>query len=97
MKAIKGNRVYTITEAEKDSYQKQGFDIKDDNGHVVAFGAGKVIAFEKYAELLKKYEVLAEENEKLRKEASKKNKSEVKSKSKKGAKVEEAKEEVVEE
>ena len=58
MKAVKLNRVYTITEAEQNNYIKQGYDIVDDNGAVIAYGAGKTISYEKYAKLLAKYEDL---------------------------------------
>lgn len=51
MKAVKGNKVYTITETEKDSYKKQGFDITDDEGNVVENGLGKSISYDKYKEL----------------------------------------------
>lgn len=30
MTAEKGNKVYTITEAEKESYQSRGYDIYED-------------------------------------------------------------------
>ena len=58
MKAVKLNRVYTITEAEQNSYIKQGYDILDDNGVVLAYGAGKTISYEKYMKVLAKYEDL---------------------------------------
>ena len=40
MTAEKGNKVYTITEAEKDTYQSQGYDIFED-GKIIAYGKGK--------------------------------------------------------
>ena len=58
MKAIKANRVYTISEQDKESFRKQGYDIYDDKGKVVAYGAGKTVPYEQYAELLEKYEAL---------------------------------------
>ncbi|MFV0394669.1 MAG: hypothetical protein ACK5LC_09780 [Coprobacillaceae bacterium] len=33
MKAIKGNKVYTISIKEKDAYLKQGYDVIDDAGN----------------------------------------------------------------
>lgn len=51
MRAVKANREYTITEAEKDFYQKQGFDIIGDDGNVVQYGAGKTVPYEQYAKL----------------------------------------------
>lgn len=68
MKAVKLNRVYTITEAEQKNYQKQGYDIVDDDGNVIAYGFGKTISYEKYVKLLAKYEDLLERYEALEKE-----------------------------
>lgn len=68
MKAVKLNRVYTITEPEMKSYVQQGYDIIDDDGNVVAYGAGKVISFEKHVKVLKAYEALLKEKEALEQE-----------------------------
>ena len=38
MKAIKANKIYSITETSKESYLAQGFDIADDKGKVVERG-----------------------------------------------------------
>ena len=40
MVAVKANKQYTITEAEKKSYLAQGYDIIGDNGGCGAFSAG---------------------------------------------------------
>ena len=61
MKASKDNKVYTITEAEKDFYIKQGFDILDDKGNIIEHGAGKKVDAEDY-------QVLKSENKKLKEE-----------------------------
>lgn len=58
MEAIKANMVYTISEQEVESFRKQGYDIYDDKGKVVAYGVGKTVPYEQYAELLEKYEAL---------------------------------------
>ncbi len=71
MIAIKGNRQYTITEAEARSYQQQGFDIVD-NGVIIEHGAGKTVAFEKFASLEKKYDELALKYAKLEKQIASK-------------------------
>ena len=42
MTAEKGNKVYTITEAEKDNYRSQGYDIFED-GKMIACGKGKTV------------------------------------------------------
>lgn len=49
MKAIKGNKVYTISESQKQFYIDGGFDIVGDNGEILAHGKGKMIPYEKYA------------------------------------------------
>lgn len=50
MTAAKGNREYTISEAEKDHYIKEGFDIFHD-GKKIAGGKGKTISQEAYDKL----------------------------------------------
>lgn len=51
MKAFKGNKVYTIGESEKAHYIALGFDIQDDDGNTLAYGRGKTVPYERYAEL----------------------------------------------
>lgn len=87
MKAVKLNRVYTITEAEVNGYVKQGYDIFDDNGVVLAYGAGKTISYEKYARVLAKYEDLSMKYAALEKEVEDLKKAKTKTKTK--TKVEE--------
>ena len=68
MKATKGNKVYTIDETQKAMYQAQGYDIVEDDGTVIQYGAGKTVSYEKY-EILKKEKLnLEEENKKLKAE-----------------------------
>ena len=67
MKAVKNNREYTITEAEKDFYQKQGFDIIGDDGKVVQYGAGKTVPYDQYKKVVDELESL-----KAKKKSSKK-------------------------
>lgn len=62
MKAHKENRVYTITEAEVEAFRKEGYDIYDDSGNLVTYGAGKSVPFERYMHLQELYEGLLEEN-----------------------------------
>ena len=50
MKAVKENKVYTLTnEQEAEYYRLKGFDILDDNGSILKYGAGKTVPYEKYA------------------------------------------------
>ena len=73
MVAVKENRAYTITEVDAPSFQREGYDILDDEGNVVAYGAGKTVPYEEYAKLMKRVESLQSEindlNEKLKKRA----------------------------
>lgn len=55
MTAEKGNKVYIIGDAEKASYEAQGFDIKDEDGEVIASGKGKTVAYEDYAVLMRSH------------------------------------------
>lgn len=48
MTAEKGNKVYTIDESMKDRYQADGYDIKDDEGSVIAHGKGKTVSYDDY-------------------------------------------------
>lgn len=66
MKATKGNKVYTIDEAQKAMYQAQGYDIVDDEGEVLQYGAGKTVSFEEYKTLEEKALKLEKENKKLK-------------------------------
>lgn len=68
MKATKGNKVYTIDETQKAMYQAQGYDILDNEGKVIQYGAGKSVSYEEYKELEDKIAKLEKENEKLKKE-----------------------------
>ena len=46
MNATKGNKVYTIDETQKYMYQAQGYDIIDDAGNIIEYGAGKSVSYE---------------------------------------------------
>lgn len=68
MEARKENKVYTITEAQKARYLKEGFDIYDEHGNVLEYTPLKTI---KYNDHIKKMNELSskkdEEIEKLKK------------------------------
>ncbi|WP_418223570.1 hypothetical protein [Clostridium isatidis] len=68
MKAIKGNKVYTIDEIQKVMYQVQGYDIIGDDGKVIQYGAGKTVSYEEYKALEEKIFKLEKENKKLKEE-----------------------------
>lgn len=65
MIALKDNKVYTIDETQKKHYIALGFDIQDDDGNTVAYGQGKTVPYEKYAELEAAHMELMEAYEKL--------------------------------
>ena len=58
MRAVKGNKEYTIGETEQKSYQDSGFDIVGDDGNIIAYGRGKTVPFEDYMVALKEIEQL---------------------------------------
>lgn len=68
IKAIKGNRAYTInSEQEKKIYKAQGFDIYE-NGKLVEQGAGKSVSLEEFNKLKAENETLKKKNSELKKE-----------------------------
>ncbi len=71
MKAIKENKVYTITESEQNFYKQQGYDIVNDKGEVIERGAGKSISYEEYLKLKDELDPLKEENQTLKQENEK--------------------------
>lgn len=60
MRAVKGNKVYTIDESQKSHYQDAGFDIVDDDGEIVAYGKGKTVSYDEYEALKAENEALKE-------------------------------------
>lgn len=63
MKAVKGNKVYTIDEVQQKTYQENGFDIQDDSGKVIAYGRGKTVPYGEYAALKETLEKCLAEKE----------------------------------
>ena len=61
MKAKKSNKSYQIEPREINHFKSQGYDIYDDDGKLIAIGAGKMISAEKYFNLLKENEKLKEQ------------------------------------
>lgn len=61
MEARKENKVYTITEIQKDRYLKEGFDIYDENGNIIEYTPRKTIG---YNEHIKKMKELVSEKDK---------------------------------
>lgn len=76
MRAVKGNKEYTIEESQQKGYQDMGFDILDDDGKVIAYGRGKTVSYEEYMKVVREAEALRTkiaqlEAETLAKEAKK--------------------------
>ena len=60
MRAVKGNREYTIYETQKKGYQDSGFDILGDDDNVIAYGRGKTITYDVHMRAVKEIERLQE-------------------------------------
>ncbi len=58
MTAERGNKVYTIDESMKAQYQNDGYDIRDGNGEVIAYGAGKTVPYDNHMRAVKEVERL---------------------------------------
>lgn len=61
MRAVKGNKEYTIDESQQRHYQAAGYDILDDGGNIAAYGRGKTVPYEKYLEKAKELEAVKRE------------------------------------
>lgn len=58
MKAVKANKEYVVTEVNKAFYVKQGFDIIDEAGNLVAYGAGKTVPYDDHMQAVREVERL---------------------------------------
>ena len=58
MRAVKGNKEYTIDESQQKFYQDGGFDILDETGKILAYGRGKTVAYEDYVMAVREIERL---------------------------------------
>ncbi len=68
IKAIKGNKSYTVNnEQERKAYKAQGFDIYE-NGKLVENGVGKSVTLETYNALKTENDKLKKKNTELSKE-----------------------------
>lgn len=57
MRAVKGNKEYTIDESQTKFYQDSGFDIVED-GKIIAYGRGKTVPYGEYVALKEENEAL---------------------------------------
>ena len=53
MKAVKANKEYRVTEANKQMYLDDGYDIIDDKGKVIEYSPKKTIKYSEYQKLEK--------------------------------------------
>ncbi len=66
MKAVKANKEYAVTEAEKKGYIDQGYDIVDDDGKVVKYGRGKTVPYDEHMKVVKELENLKAKGKKAK-------------------------------
>jgi len=66
MRAVKGNREYTITADAVAASAKRGFDVYDDRGKLVERAQGKAVPWVQYEALLKENSKLKAELDKLK-------------------------------
>lgn len=67
MKAIKGNKVYIVTETTKGPYLAQGYDIADDKGNIIERPPQSTVKYSEYAAVLEENKSLKAEIKKLKK------------------------------
>ena len=70
MKARKENKVYTIDTTSKEKFLKDGYDIYDDDGKLIANAKNKTVPYEEYEKVVKelaKAKTLLEEKSKVEK------------------------------
>lgn len=66
MKAVKGNKVYTVDELSKRDYLAQGYDITDDNYNVIERSPTATVPYREYEKAVKENEQLRAELESAR-------------------------------
>ena len=71
MRAVRGNKEYTISDSQSGIYRDSGYDIVDDENKVIAYGKGKTVPYGDYIALKQENESLKAELEKM--QASDKN------------------------
>lgn len=60
MRAVKGNKEYTIDETQKKGYLDSGFDVLDDDSTVIGYGRGKTVPYDDHMKAVKEIERLQE-------------------------------------
>ena len=67
LKAIKGNKVYSVNEKSKKGYLSQGYDIIDEKGDIIERSPVSTVPYSEYAKAIAENEVLCSELEKMKK------------------------------
>lgn len=65
MKAKKDNKVYQITNVDKQRYLSEGYDIYNDDGEIAEYSPKKKIPYNEYIKLLKEIASLREKIKEL--------------------------------
>ncbi|MFT4146422.1 MAG: hypothetical protein QM644_18415 [Mobilitalea sp.] len=61
MKAVKENKIYTITEEAKATYLSQGYDMADDNGNIIERSPLSKVSYSEYVKVLSQLEKIKTE------------------------------------
>ncbi|MBQ2348797.1 MAG: hypothetical protein II388_10600 [Clostridia bacterium] len=67
MKAIKGNKVYTVNDVSKKDYLSQGYDIIDDSGDIIEHNPTATVPYAEYKRVMDENEALQSELAKAKK------------------------------
>lgn len=60
MKAVLGNKEYFIDESQKKHYVDRGYDIRDEDNAVIAYGRGKTVPYDEYVRIVNENSELKE-------------------------------------
>lgn len=60
MKAVLGNKEYLIDESQKKHYVDRGYDIRDEDNAVIAYGRGKTVPYDEYVRVVNENSELKE-------------------------------------
>lgn len=71
MKAIKGNKVYTVDGATKKAYLSQGYDIVDDDGKLLEKSPSATVSYSDYTAVKAELDKIKPEYETIKAELDK--------------------------
>lgn len=67
LKAIRGNKAYSVDEKSKKGYLSQGYDIVDEKGDVIERSPVSTVPYSEYAKVIAENETLQSELAKMQK------------------------------